>query len=241
MNFTVAEVMKCYEFSRQMRGNHNPNLIMQRNDWEIFRDDFRGKLGEVAVRKTILTQFPQLHINTDIDYSVTPRGQWDFTDLVVGGRFISIKSIKGHAQFLLVETNRYNPDGTYRYMNGEDAPVYVNAYILVRVTVEPDLRWTDMNFTSASQLKHPQPGMNRIIEAEVLGGITHEEFWRKKHFAPKGIECNLRNLSLIAQGETSLPQAQAGLKKNQILQQDNYVLAFSELVPLNVLFAHYQR
>lgn len=240
MNFSVAEVMKCYRFSQQMRGNHNPNMIMQRSDWEIFRDDFRGKLGEVAVKKTILSRFSHLRINSDIDYSVTPRGQWDFTDLVVGGRFISIKSIKGHSQFLLVETNRYNPDGTYKYMNGEDAPVCINAYILVRVTVEPDVKWTDMAFTSADQLKHPQPGMNRIIDAEILGGITHEEFWRKKHFAPKGIECNLRNLSLIANGGAVPPPAPAGLRKNQVLQQDNFLLSFSELVSLDTLFAHYQ-
>ena len=33
-----------------MKGKHNLNLIMEREDWEIFRDDFRGKLWEVAVK-----------------------------------------------------------------------------------------------------------------------------------------------------------------------------------------------
>ena len=48
--FTQDEVWKCYQFARQMRGKHNRNMIMDREDWEIFRDDLRGKLGEIAFR-----------------------------------------------------------------------------------------------------------------------------------------------------------------------------------------------
>lgn len=240
MKFSRSDVMKCYRFSQDMKGNHNPNMIMQRSDWEIFRDDFRGKLGEVAVKTAVLKKFPHLHINTDIDYSITPRGQWDFTDLVVGGRYISIKSIKGRSKFLLVEKNRYNDDGTYRYMNGEDAPVQINAYILVRVIVEPDMKWDDMNFKSIEEIKHPRPGVVRQIEAEILGGITHEEFWRKKHFAPKGIQCNIQTLSAIASGATNLPLAPQGLNKTNVLQQDNYLLSCSELTPLEQLFRNYR-
>ena len=47
MIFTQDEVWKCYQFARQMRGKHNRNMIMDREDWEIFRDDLRGKLERV--------------------------------------------------------------------------------------------------------------------------------------------------------------------------------------------------
>lgn len=44
MTFTKNEVWECYQFARQMRGKHNRSMIMDRDDWEIFRDDLRGKL-----------------------------------------------------------------------------------------------------------------------------------------------------------------------------------------------------
>lgn len=236
MKFTDDELLKCYFFSKKMIGNHNPDMIMQRRDWEIFRDDFRGKLGEVAVRKTILQEFPNFRITSDIDYSVTPRGQWDITDLNIGGSYISIKSVKGRSRFLLIERKRYNADGSHAYTNSDNVPVKVDAYILVRVNIEPDMKWTDMNFNTVEQIKRPFPNVIRQIDAEILGGITHTEFWMKKHFAPRGIQCNIQTLSAIARGETNLPQAPEGMPKTAVLQQDNYLLSCSELLPLKQLF-----
>ena len=45
MNFNYKDIEDVYNFAKKMIGNHNPNMIMQRDDWEIFRDDIRGKLG----------------------------------------------------------------------------------------------------------------------------------------------------------------------------------------------------
>lgn len=236
MTFSKSEVFKCYQFAQDMIGNHNPNMIMERRDWEIFRDDFRGKLGEVALKKTIQSQFPNLNITTDIDYSVTPQGQWDITDLVICDRYINVKSIKGKSRFLLVEKKRYNDDGTYCYTNADNQPVQVDAYILVRVSIEPEITWLDMKYKNVEELKNPKPNCTRIITAEILGGITHTDFWERKHFAPKGIPCNLNSLSEIARGNTSVPMAQPGLPKTQILQQDNYLLSCDELMPLKNLF-----
>lgn len=240
MTFSKSEVLKCYRFAQAMIGNHNPNMIMDRKDWEIFRDDFRGKLGEVALKKAIESQFPYLNITTDIDYSVTPQGQWDITDLVICGRYINVKSIKGKSRFLLVEKKRYNDDGTYCYTNANDAPVQIDAYILVRVNIEPEICWLDMEYESVDELKNPKPNTTRIISAEILGGITHTDFWKRKHFAPKGIHCNLHTLSEIARGNPSIPMAPPGLPKTQVLQQDNYILSCDELIPLGYLFRSFR-
>lgn len=94
MQYTDKELALCYRFSQQMVGKHNKDIIMDRDDWEIFRDDFRGKLGEVALRKYIIENIPDAKIEGDIDYSVTPIGQWDTVDLKVNGMYINVKSIK---------------------------------------------------------------------------------------------------------------------------------------------------
>lgn len=60
-----------------------------------------------------------------------------------------------------------------------------------------------------------------------LGGISHNEFWKRKSYAPDGIVCNVKNLRAIAEGTNidDLPCKVTGYKKqNQILQQKNYIV-----------------
>lgn len=68
MTFTKNEVWECYQFARQMRGKHNRSMIMDRDDWEIFRDDLRGKLGEIALRNYIMKNIPNANIESNIDF-----------------------------------------------------------------------------------------------------------------------------------------------------------------------------
>ncbi|MEA4825131.1 MAG: hypothetical protein VB130_00630 [Clostridium sp.] len=234
INFTFKEIQDCYQFAHNMRGNHNPNMIMNREDWEIFRDDFRGKLGEVAVRKYIQVYMPEATIDTDLDFTVTPRGQWDITDLVVNGHAINVKSIKQHSKFLLVEIDRYDQYGNYRYNNNDGQPVPIDYYVLVRVTVDPDVSKsifkikTLNDFINKAWDAKGRKEVNRNIYAEILGGISHVEFWNRKNFAPKGIKCTVKNLSAIANGKSieDLPDNVIGSEfKNQILQRNNYIIS----------------
>lgn len=98
---------------------------------------------------------------------------------------------------MLIETKRYDPDGSYAYRNNDGMPVRVDAYVLVRVTIEPEIDCMDMNYKNVEEFRCSKGG--RSIEAEILGGISHEEFWRKKHFAPKNMKCNYANLSVNPQ------------------------------------------
>lgn len=226
MQFTDKELALCYRFAQEMKGNHNRDMIMERDDWEIFRDDFRGKLGEVALRKYILSNIPGVTIEGDIDYGVTPLGQWDITDLLVDGKSINVKSVKQRSNFLMIETKRYTDDGHYTYKNNNGEEVIVDAYVLVRVTVEPDMSITTMGYTEVEQLKQ-----KHSISAEILGGISHEDFWDKKHKATRGIKCTFHNLKAICDGNVDeLPdRIVGGEKKTEILQQDNYILYKNEL------------
>lgn len=230
MNFTDKELALCYRFAQRMKGNHNRDMIMDRSDWEIFRDDFRGKLGEIALRKYIVEKFPYAMIEGDIDFSVTPLGQWDTTDLLVNGRYINVKSVKQRSNFLMIETKRYRENGEHSYQNNNGEDVRVDAYVLVRVSVEPDMNCKTMDYYDVEQLKS-----GHHVSAEILGGITHEMFWKKKHTALRGIKCTYYNLKAVCDGkEDKLPdQINGREKKNEILQQDNYILHKDELMPIH--------
>lgn len=234
VNFTRDEIESCYNFAWSMIGNHNPNMIMARDDWQIFRDDFRGKLGEVAVIRYIKNNITKAVISTYLDFSVTPRGQWDIMDLEVNNKAINVKSIKQRSKFLLVEAERYDEYGNYRYNNNDGRPVPIDYYILVRVTVDPDssksvLKERDFNhFINNAWNYINRAEVKRNIYAEILGGISHEDFWNKKIFAPKHIECNVTNLKAVVEGKKVRVLSQDEIRTrnpNSVLQQDNFVIS----------------
>lgn len=242
LNFNIDELKKCFDFAKAMRGNHSPNMIMNRADWEIFRDDFRGKLGEIAVYKYISKYLPYTKIAGCPDFSVTPRGQWDITDLIINNKYVNVKSIRQNSNFLLVETPRYDNYGNYNYLNNDNNPVKIDYYILVRVTIDPDTQRNIFLQTFERFLKDGYKdgkSVPRKIYAEILGGISHPDFWKKKHFAPKGIRCDYKNLNFICNdGDISHLPSQITYydKKNNILQKDNYVVSIDKLSPLEELF-----
>lgn len=231
ISFTYAEINACFKFALNMRGKHNPNMIQKRSDWQILTDDFRGKLGEIAVRKYFKANILNAKITTDLDFSITPRGQWDIVDIEVNGKACSIKSIKPRSKFLLIEKNRYDSYGNYRYKNNNNESVPVDYYILVKVAF-PQLSNNVFKYKSFEQLMNNENYKGNIyniddIKAKVLGGISHDEFWNKKVFAPKGIKCTVKNLEALTNGITinELPDKICGNEsQNNILQQDNYII-----------------
>lgn len=241
MEFTRDQVWSCYQFAKKMIGNHNPNMIMEREDWEIFRDDFRGKLGEVALKNYITKKFPSVNFNRTIDFDVTPRGQWDISDLIVNNKNISVKSIRGMSNFLLIEKKRFTEDGKYSYKNNNEENINVDIYVLVKITITKEFEADDINYKSVTELKESKGG--RIIKYEIMGGITHADFWKTKHFAPKGIRCNLHTLESICKGQKVkvLPKQTSDSKsKEYTLQQDNYILdGRNELMPIDKLLKKY--
>lgn len=240
LNFTVDELEKCFNFAKNMRGNHNPNIISNRDDWEIFRDDFRGKLGEVAVYNYVRDHIPNARVTGELDFNVTPRGEWDTTDIIINDRYYNVKSIKPNSSFLLVETLRYNDNGEYAYKNNDGTPVRVDGYILVRVTVEPDVQRNIFNqsfdkFCKDGYNPKLQKGVPRKFAAEILGGISHNDFWKHKALAPKGIRCDIQNLLAISNGDNPPNAVRDYDKSNNILQTKNYVIGQDNLTDLNTL------
>lgn len=179
---------------------------------------------------------------SNVDFNVTPRGQWDITDLIINGMYINVKSIKQHSNFLMIETLRYNPDGTFAYDNNDGNNVRVDFYVLVRVTVDPDVQRNifNQNFnTFINDGFKDGKSVKRQFYAEILGGISHQDFWRLKHFAPAGIRCDSKNLTHICNGYgyNSIPSpVRPTDTANHIMQTDNYILSLDKLQSLKSIF-----
>lgn len=230
--FNENEIIRCFDFAKKMVNNHNRELIQYREDWEICRDVFRGKLGEIAVRNYLYNK-NGYNITTDLDFNVMPLGKWDNLDLEINGQAVNVKSIKGNARFLLVECNRYDQYGNYRYKNNDGSNVRIDYYILVRVNIDPEINRGVFNIKSYDELMYKawnpriKAEVKRDISAEVLGIISHNDFWKKKRYAPAGIKCSIKNLEAICNDVSieNLPDKRTGREySNQILQKDNYVL-----------------
>ena len=166
----------------------------------------------------------------------------DTTDLIINNKYVNVKSVQQNSSFLLIESLRYNPDGTFAYNNNDGTPVRVDAYILVRVTIDPDVQRNifRQNFQQflTDGFKNNQ-SVPRTIYAEILGGITHQNFWQLKHRASAGIECNKNNLNNVCRGNNVQPLPENiinQLPRNKVLQTNNYVIAPNQLTSLQVLF-----
>lgn len=240
--FTVNEVIKTYNFAKGMIGKHRPYLQgsdINRSDKEIFLNDIQGKLAEIAVRKDILNQFPNSKINGDIDFSVYGRGEWDNYDLVINGKYLNIKSIKHFAMMLMVECERYNEKGEFYYTNTDNKKIINDYYILVKIKIVPSISWEDVK-GDFEYFKNPYKNIDekkekikREIEYEVVGGISHEDFWKNKVYLPKDTIITVNNMNeYILNGKSleKLPDT-----KGEKLKVNNYGIHPNKLVSLDKL------
>lgn len=120
---SLEDKEKCFDFAYKMTfgENHNPysfgskNPKHIRNQIEIFRDAFQGKLAETGFYN-LYSKRKDYNIPPP-DFSVWKRGKWEDTDfeaIVNNKKYkISIKSTKDFGQLLLLEKNRYDKNGYY--------------------------------------------------------------------------------------------------------------------------------
>lgn len=227
--FSKKEVSAACDFAKGMVGNHATDLIGARTDWEVFRDDIRGKLGEIALEKYVIEQLKGCEINQGVDYQIMPRGQWDTTDLIVNQKYLNVKTIGERANYLMVECFRYDDNGNYVYRNNNGSCVRVDAYVLVKVVIKPEIDQTDFDNRNDVDFKNlfKQRGGGRTIRYEVLGAIDHQEFWTIKSHAPQGMKCITNNFKKVESNDyESLEMIEDGpdVCRNQRLQIDNFIL-----------------
>lgn len=103
---TETEIKQCERFataSANTQREHRTGGLVQRSYMQIFTDTFRGKIGEMAVKKFL--EQPTLDVEgIELDFAIYPRGVWDVADITRNGIKISIKSSKHFARWLLLES-----------------------------------------------------------------------------------------------------------------------------------------
>ncbi len=194
----------CYNFAAGMKKKHNEDKIQERKVWEIFRDDFRGKLAEIEVRNKIIKDLSkEFYIKTDVDFTISEKGVWDTDDLVIGVKnsdrsySLSIKSVKKHSSNLLIERERFLENGEYSYKNNNGEDIQVDIYVLVEVAIEKEFNKSIYNEKLDKFISYEELMKNKSIKINILGAISHDSFWESKAFAPMDIICTAYNLKYI--------------------------------------------
>ena len=127
---SMEEVWKCLFHAKNMRGKHNPGLLMNRTEDEIFYDALEGKLGETGF-SALLKQVDS-SIESGPNYEVYDRGVWDLYDFKINNKIISIKTIASYAQLLLLDTVHYDRLGQLLPIKGK-AQIKTNYHVLMKV------------------------------------------------------------------------------------------------------------
>lgn len=127
---SLEDVWKSLFHAKNMRGKHNPALIMDRTEEEIFYDALEGKLGEAGF--SALLKQTDGFIESGPNYEVYDRGVWDLYDFKINNKIISIKSIASYAQLLLLDTVHYDSFGQLLPIKGK-TEVRTDYHVLMKV------------------------------------------------------------------------------------------------------------
>ena len=120
---------------------HRTGGTEQRSTLDIFRNTLQGKIAEAVVHEKLATNGI---LCEPIDYHVYGEGVWDDTDLDYNGTKISIKSAAHFSNLLLLETEDWNADGSYKpNSNNSESASYYDYFVLVRVKPNTNILFTD--------------------------------------------------------------------------------------------------
>lgn len=105
---TDDELKKCLEFSIKCAENQQ-NIEFGQSDTkpravaEIGRDNYIGKIAEVAFAKMLYNEFG---ISIDLDFEYYPRGGWDAQDTIINGWKIDVKGTRQGGRWMLIEWSK---------------------------------------------------------------------------------------------------------------------------------------
>lgn len=219
-------LLKCYLFARQMIDNTNSDLVMRRVPKEIYLNTFEGKVGEVGVYLYIRKHFPTISCS-EPDFTISPRSIWDAGDLIINNVKVDVKSINEKSGFFMIETKRFLENGEYSYKNNDGKDVDIEAYIVAKVIGNP-IPYRDIPSIEPEEYFKDKP-----YTVKILGGISRDQFWKQKHFLPKGTKCNRINLKAACEGRPLETVGYNADNKHNAVQTDNYVLdAYRELMDM---------
>ena len=228
----VEIVYRIFDFAYESVKNQNikPDFQGARKDIDIFVNLFQGKIAELAVLLELKKEgFP---VSTNqLDLTLRGRGNWDNGDIILKNKYgqdvyIDVKSIKGNSSNLLIETCRFNKDGSLSYENCDGTKHYLDAYALVRVDFSKNLFSYDF-----SKIEKETFFEDLEIRTTFIGSITLKDFWEKKKFVPRGTICGKNNFNRIWNGQPFEKVEDERIitaenKRTYCIQTDNYMVPF---------------
>lgn len=242
MKITLQKDMirKCWEFSYQCAKNERPIEYGEqdahvRNTTEIAFDTLIGKLGEAAVQ-----EFLHRHgIETEIDFRIMKRGQWDVDDVHVGNWRFDVKCTKQRSKNFLIEWNKLQ----FR----ADAGELPHFFLMTQLDFDMEKAFRDgvpsscevdcVGYIETQHLKQGQPGVLTLGKKDNIPG-THTPVTAKSFCVPfTAIQTDWEALCRRIQQEEAYSFAQytaPGIELPVMLkeqrQKKKYPMAYSVLL-----------
>jgi len=160
-NLTDDEFDKCKNFavnSAKTQREYRSGGTQFRSNQMIEQDTFRGKIGEVVVKK-FLEQSPLNISEIKLDFDIYPRGKWDMQDFTIKNYTISIKSAKWFSKWLLLETKDILRGDTY------------DCYILVTISKDY-MSGTIEGYALKNDILQPSPQTFRLKKGDLIPGTS---------------------------------------------------------------------
>ena len=130
-------INNAFEFAFEMafgEGHHRKHRTggrEQRSAMDIFRNTLQGKIAEGILFKVFKEKGV---VCSPIDYGIHGKGIWDDSDLEYKDVKISIKSAAHFSNLLLLESEDWNDDGSYKpNSNNSESTSYYDYFVLVRI------------------------------------------------------------------------------------------------------------
>lgn len=242
MKITLQKDMirKCWEFSYQCAKNERPIEYGEqdahvRSVTEIAFDTLIGKLGEAAVQELLR----QYGIETEIDFRIMKRGQWDVDDVQVGNWRFDVKCTKQRGKHFLIEWNKLQ----FR----ADAGELPHFFLMTKLDFDLEEAFRDgvptscevdcVGYVETRHLKQGQPGVLTLGKRDNISG-THTPATAKSFCVPftamqtdwKGLCRRIQEEAAYSFAQYTVPGIELPVMPKGKKQEKKYPMAYSILL-----------
>lgn len=142
IQLTQTDIDRCYEFAWRCAKNQQEiefgqHDTQKRHHKEIARDNFIGKMAEVAFAQMLKNRY---QLNVDLDFNYYPRGVWDQKDADLYGWRIDVKATKEGGKWMLIEWSKLQ----FRRKEDQLSHLYVMASVGLNHQDDTPKGWVDI-------------------------------------------------------------------------------------------------
>ncbi|MCA0131146.1 hypothetical protein [Winogradskyella alexanderae] len=189
---------------------HRTGGTEQRSTLDIFKNTLQGKIAEGIAYEVLAKHGIKCQ---PIDYGIHGEGIWDDSDLEYKGKRISVKSSAYFSNLLLLETDDWDKDGSYKpNSNKSQSKSYYDYFILVRL----------------------KPNTNSLFDSEADKELLRAKILDHKWTYDIPGCCSLKTLRHIIANDYVLPKG-ALLNGKTKMDAENYYIQTGNLKGVDLL------